>query len=291
MKRRKQETITTYISTLTVNFGNNESTKSKPHSKSLNSPSKQQNVHSSTAYRTETTEGSQSYRQAKQNSTGTYYQLPKSTSSNSSSKGPAQKNTAPKNSSSFQSSRAYFEDLSTSSGDGSRSKSCTSPDVQRPKNNFSKESKFENSSPPTAAKWKAYESEFKPEASTFDSSVKTLDSPKTRSSSSVTKKSTESRVSKELTTTTTTTTTTTVEKQGSSSVKAEVTSVKPATDYGETDWYLDILLRMQSLEMKQQKLHAQYDFLGKLAKENRENLKLSRDWARYNADNFKVEAY
>lgn len=77
-----------------------------------------------------------------------------------------------------------------------------------------------------------------------------------------------------------------------SSVKsAEVTSVKPATDYGETDWYLDVLLRMQSLEMKQQNLDAQYDFLGKLAKENREDLKQSKDWARYNVDNYEVEAY
>jgi hypothetical protein len=70
-----------------------------------------------------------------------------------------------------------------------------------------------------------------------------------------------------------------------------VKSTKPAADYGETDWYLDILLRMQSLEMKQQSLHAQYDFLGKLSQENREDLKQARDWARYDADNYEVEVY
>lgn len=84
-------------------------------------------------------------------------------------------------------------------------------------------------------------------------------------------------------------TTTTI--RSSTESRGTATSRTSADYYGETDWYMDILLRMQALDMKQKNLIVQYDFLGKVADQNRQDFNQSKDWAQYDADMKNIEVY
>ncbi|KAK3741085.1 hypothetical protein QZH41_003717 [Actinostola sp. cb2023] len=200
-----------------------------------------------------------SYRYACERSRGTYFQLVSSCPELSQEDG----------SSTFQAGKAYFEAFDSNRGESSSS----SNDLETKINEISQSSDFESS---------RIASSTKVEFETF-----TIESEsKSSSALDVTKSTMMSSLTSQITTTTHETTTTQYVQEATSE-----TYQSSSDHYGETDWYMDILLRMQALDMKQQSLLVQYDFLGKLANENREDLNQARDWARYESDMSQIEVY